>query len=287
MLICGGTIHTMTARGSIVGDIYVKNGRIAAMGEKLEKPDDNCILDARGLTVIPGLIDAQIQNGPEVNERLLTLDQAAGVTVGLLWPEEEGQCCILTTDEAKTCSIFVIEPSLYSDARLHDRFLSMAYEGLRPACRIRSREDCRRVLQVVHSTRVKAILLLLTDCEELSEAIAISACPVIIGVCSRTGTPWAMAVRLNELKVSVSVSCSYPNAKLRHLPLCAALCVREGLPREEALHMVTTAPAALLGLERGGRIEMESRADFGIYDGDPLLLATNHVMTISGGKICY
>ena len=287
MLIKNGLIQTMTVQGAFIGDILAQGGRVEAVGTQIPPPEENtCILDAKGLTILPGLIDAHIQDGPETDEVALRSPNAAGVTTGLLWPETEAPCRILTQDGSTPCAIHTLMPEKYTDAQLHERFILLANDGFRIACEIGSARECRRVLAAVHSTRIKAILVNLAGCDELLEAVALSGCPVVAGVSSgHTCSPWQMAQRLDALGVSVAVTCSYPDAKLRHLPLCAALCVREGMDRERALRTVTTAPAAILTLPEAGVIQPGARADFAIYDGDPLLLATSHVMTISGGKI--
>lgn len=285
MLIRGGCIHTMTRQGTFVGDILIRDGKIAELGPGIAARDE-CVVDAKGLTVLPGLVDAHIQAFPEEGAEILR-SQGSGVTAGLFWPEEEGICRLAAAETMLPSRMYVLEPSAYSDARLHERFLALADDGFRVACRIRCPEQCRRVLQVIHSTRVKAILLHLPDCEELLEAVNLAACPVILGVnSSRAGSPWRMVRRLVQLGTAVSVTCSYPQARLCHLPLCAALCAREGMDGERALQTVTTAPAALLGLENAGRIAIGCQADLALYDGDPLLLATSHVMTILSGKLC-
>lgn len=286
MLIKGGTILTMTGLGFFVGDILVKDGRIAEIGTQISASEEECTIDAKGLSILPGMIDAQIHDGPEVDDELLRTPLASGVTMGLLWPENEGTCRMITSNKSIESSVFSLQPENYTDAQLHDRVISLAEEGRRIACEVRSARECRRILQVIHSTRVKAILAHLSGCEEMLEAVALSGCPVIIGVSDRrTSSPWTIASRLDALGVQLAVTCSYPHAKLCHLPLCAGLCVRDGMDRERALHTVTTAPAAILGHSDAGCIAVGSRADFAIYDGDPLLLATSHVMTIAGGKI--
>lgn len=288
MLIRGGLLHTMAGQGSFVGDVLIQGDRIERIAPHIDPPDEAslCLLDAHGLTIMPGLIDACIRDGPETDDAILRSPQAAGVTIGLLWPEEEGLCRILTSDGVRPSNIHVLQPEAYTDAQLHEHFLFLANDGLHPACEITSARMCRRVLQTVHSTRVKAIFCLNCDCAELLEAIALSGCPVVIGVSrTRSVSPWTMATRLDALGAPVSLTCCYPAAKLCHLPLCAALCVRDGMDKERSLQAVTAAPAALLGLPDAGCIAPGFRADLAIYDGDPLLLATSHVMTISGGKI--
>jgi len=288
MLIRGGLLYTMTGQGCCTGDILIRGSQIEAVAPHIDPPEDAacCLLDAAGMTILPGLIDACIRDGPETDTNLLASPQATGVTAGLLWPEQEGRCSILTADGAGISQVYVIQPDGYTDAQLHDRFLALAEDGLRPACEVTGALMCRRVLQTVHSTRVKAILSLSCDCETMLEAIALSGCQVVIGSSgAQGGSPWAAALRLEELGVPFALSCRYPAARPCRLPLCAALCTRGGMTGECALHAVTAAPARLLGLSDAGRIAAGFRADLAIYNGDPLLLATCHVMTICNGKI--
>lgn len=288
MLIKGGCIHTMSEQGTIVGDILVRGNRIAEVGASIDLPEEeiSCKLEAKGLVVVPGLIDAHIHAGPETDERLLQSEHSSGVTLGMLWPEEEGRCQILTHNGPAPSDVYMLQPGRYTDKQLHERMIALAEEGLRISCEIHQARECRRMLQLVHSTGIRVILAHLSGCEELLEAVVMSGCPVIVGLSSsRTSSPWAMACQLEAIGAAVSVTCNWPDAKLRHLPLCAALCAREGMDRDRALHLVTTAPAAILRRSEAGCIKPGCRADLVIYDGDPLLLASSHVMTIVDGKI--
>lgn len=288
MLIKGGMIHTMTARGSFVGDILIREDRIEAVAPEISLPEKNgaCILNASGLTILPGLIDVHIHEGPETDESLLHSQHAAGVTCGLLWPEQEGRCFLFTSSGTEDTAVYAVLPDIYSDDQLCGCFQTHAAEGHRIACEIHSCQVCRRVLHAARRTQVNAILVHLTGCDALLEEIAESGCPVVLGVNhQRCGNPWELAHKLTQLGVQVALTCNYPTAKLCHLPVCGALCAREGQDRQHVLSMLTSTPAAISGLSGRGVIEMDVPADIVIYDGDPLLLSTSHVMTIAGGKI--
>lgn len=288
MLIRAGLIHTMTAQGSFVGDILVRGNRIVAVAPSLSLPAEHsvCILDATELNILPGMLDVHIHDGSETDVMLLRSPHASGVTSGVLWPEQEGRCRLLTSDGMEDIAIEAIQPSRYTGVRLHERIRSIADEGCRVACEIHSPEDCKQVLDAVRTTQVKVLLVHLTGCESFLKEFVHSGCPVVLGVNHhRSSNPWAMACKLDQLGVTVALTCNYPDTKLCHLPLCGALCAREGMDRERVLRMVTAAPAAISGLSDRGVIKVGARADFAIYDGDPLLLATSHVMTIAGGKI--
>ncbi len=64
-----------------------------------------------------------------------------------------------------------------------------------------------------------------------------------------------------------------PNSSIaeRYLTYQAALCVRNGIPREAALKAITLNPATMLGLgDRLGSIEVGKTANLAVYSGDPL-----------------
>ena len=53
------TIHSMSAEGTFVGSIVVTDGKIAAIGEKVESPEDAQTYDLKGFHVTPGLIESR------------------------------------------------------------------------------------------------------------------------------------------------------------------------------------------------------------------------------------
>lgn len=63
LLIQGGVLHTMTEQGTFQGDILLEGKRIACVAERILPPPGAHVLDARGLHVLPGLIDAHSHLG--------------------------------------------------------------------------------------------------------------------------------------------------------------------------------------------------------------------------------
>lgn len=53
-----GTIHDGIHRDAYQGDILVKEGKISAIGENLEVPEGASVVDATGLQVYPGFVEA-------------------------------------------------------------------------------------------------------------------------------------------------------------------------------------------------------------------------------------
>lgn len=290
MLIKGGILHTMTQAGTFTGDVLIDGEQIAAVGPDLALPDDlkPCTLSARDLHVLPGLIDPHISEPPEEDEHLLRAAREAGVTAGLLWPEGEGCCRMMASGRLGPSRIYLVNPALYTDVQLVQRLAELQASGLRVAAQVHDEDCCRRLLRLVETTGIRMIFSHLTGCEGLEDAVAVSGCSVILGVGgSRSASPWAFAGRLAARGVPVCLTCNSPDAKLKHLPVCAALCIRDGMAREQALRTITANPADLLELPDAGRIAPGCRADLVLYDGDPLLLATSHVITIQNGRLCH
>lgn len=58
-LIQGATIHTLTDKGTFVGDILVRKGKIAAMAPKIELRRPLPVIDATGMHAAPGFCESQ------------------------------------------------------------------------------------------------------------------------------------------------------------------------------------------------------------------------------------
>jgi len=63
ILIKNGKIYTMSDKVYEKGSILVENGKIVAIGENIEAPEDAEIIDAEGKLVMPGIIDAHCHLG--------------------------------------------------------------------------------------------------------------------------------------------------------------------------------------------------------------------------------
>ena len=62
VVVRGGRIHTQTERGVIEGDVLIEGSEIAAVGD-VDAPAEATEIDARGLEVTPGLVDAHSHAG--------------------------------------------------------------------------------------------------------------------------------------------------------------------------------------------------------------------------------
>lgn len=93
ILIRGGRIVDAATNTDKIADIYLEDGKIACIGEKLEKKEKtDRLIDAKGCVVMPGLIDLHVHfrdPGQEYKEDIITGSKAAargGVTTVVAMP---------------------------------------------------------------------------------------------------------------------------------------------------------------------------------------------------------
>lgn len=91
-----------------------------------------------------------------------------------------------------------------------------------------------------------------------------------------------------ENGVTTAITTDHPVTNIEYLPLCAALCVREGMDEYNALEAITINPAKILGIERRvGSIEVGKDADIVIFDGNPLEIRTKSKYVIVNGEVAF
>ncbi len=93
---------------------------------------------------------------------------------------------------------------------------------------------------------------------------------------------------MHEAGIPFALMTDHPVIPIQHLPVCAALCVREGLDVDEALRAITINAAKVVGLgERVGSLEVGKDADVAIFDGHPLDIRSHCLRTIINGKTVH
>lgn len=94
-------------------------------------------------------------------------------------------------------------------------------------------------------------------------------------------------VVLTHHDVLCSICTDHPETPLQYLPLCAAMAMRSGLTRQEALAAITIQPARIAGLDKQiGSLEVGKDADLVLATGDPLELETRIEGVYSLGRKC-
>ena len=300
LLIQNGYLHPMTGVGPGQGDILIDHGRILRVEKRIDPSTmaQERVIEADGLHICPGLIDAHmhlVRASERAEDDQTALTQAAldaGVTTVALWPERNlEECSVYHGGEnaaLRKGRIKRLAADTMTDEAVRSAMHRANEAGERLACEVHGSAAGRRLLALKKETGCTLILTHLTDCGELAEEIAASGCPVILGACCirGRGSVYAFAHRMQSLGATVALTADYPATRLHHLPLCAGLCVRAGMEREDALRAITLDAARLLGVEDDcGSIEAGKRADLTIFDGDPLMLASARFMTLCGGRV--
>ena len=297
LLIRNGLLYTQTARGTIRGDILLDQDGILAVAEHIDASSEvlEHIIDADDLHICPGLIDPHmhlVRAAKYMKDDLSALADAAlgaGVTTCALW-QGDGEAVLVRHghQEADGKTLRFLKVDGASDAALRASMEAAAGSGAALGCEIYSPAALKRVLAMTRETGCEVVLIHLIDCGDMAGEIIASGCPVILGACCRrgAGSAYALAAVLHRAGVTVALTGDYPSTRLHHLPISAGLCLKEGLSTEEALHMVTLGAAKLLGVDAvTGSIEPGKRADLAIFDGNPLMLASARVMTVSSGEL--
>lgn len=93
---------------------------------------------------------------------------------------------------------------------------------------------------------------------------------------------------LEKAGVKTAIMTDHPVSPIRYLPLCAGLCVKQGLSIEGGLRAITINAAQICGVaDRIGSLEAGKDADIAIFSGNPMEMFTKTLYTIVNGEIVY
>lgn len=295
LLIQNGILDTMTEDGTFRGDLLIEDGRISQVAERIDGDTlpPHTRMNAQGLRICPGLIDAHLHlteddDGRCGTDALCEEALAAGVTTQGIWTEDG---CIIRHGRdaaAPQGGMRILHPDEMTEDELRRPMQHAVQQGERIACEVHDEKQLRRLLRLREETGAALVLAHLTGCEGMLAEVVASGSEVILSACAMRGgrNSYAMAKQLCAAGVTVALSSDHPTTRLHHLPLCAGLCLRSGMPRQDVMQAITLNAARLLRVDDVcGSIRAGKRADLAIFDGDPLLLATSLVSVVSGGHI--
>ncbi|HXO19191.1 MAG TPA: amidohydrolase family protein [Thermoanaerobaculia bacterium] len=141
--------------------------------------------------------------------------------------------------------------------------------------------DIESALKLAHDYHLKLILAGAAEGWIVARQIAAAGVPVLLqplrdrpASFEQLGATLENAARLRRAGVTVAFM-SGDSHKAWNLRQAAGNAAANGLPWEEALRAITTAPARIWGLaDRYGTVEAGKDADLVIWDGDPLEVTT-------------
>ena len=92
---------------------------------------------------------------------------------------------------------------------------------------------------------------------------------------------------LTKEGVSCSICTDHPETPLKYLTLCAAVAMKSGLTRAQAINAITLEPAKIAGLDHlVGSLKPGKWADVLVLDGDPLEIGTSVKGVFCQGRKC-
>jgi len=96
----------------------------------------------------------------------------------------------------------------------------------------------------------------------------------------------AAAGILSSNGIKTAIITDHPETPIKHLLLCAAVAVKEGMDREEAMRAVTKYPAEICGLsDKIGSLEKGKDADIVVFSSDPLDIMSRVMTVVINGKV--
>ena len=270
------------------GDILVENGRILRMEKRVDPTtlELETVLDARGLHVWPGLLDAN------------THVAAAGVTVVEVCPSggmpAPHPCTLWQTGsrpeqlDRPGALLYPMEGMTEAELR---QGVGQAHAGHRRVkLQAGTETELSLALKLWQAFGGAITLEHRAPTAALVEEIARSGMPVVVGVARKRGveSAYSLAAKLMKLGATVALSTDHPTARIHHLPLCAGLCLRYGVEERAAMAAVTIHAACAMGLDADwGMLAPGRRADLVLLDGSPLRLATAVRCTVIHGQVAY
>lgn len=307
LLIEQGIIHPMTGE-AWQGDVLVENGRILRLEKRVDPTTLalETVLDARGLHVWPGLLDANTHVGlTEENPQCVdpadaafAQAAAAGITVVEVCPAGSTpaprRCTLWQTGshpkQLDKPGALLLPMEGEPESQLRNDLMQARAQGCRVKLQAGTEAELALALRLWQAYGGAVTLEHRAPTAALAEEIAHSGMPVVVGVARKRGaeSAYSLAARLMKLGAVVALSTDHPTARIHHLPLCAGLCLRYGVEEKAAMAAVTCNAASAMGLEDGwGRLAPGRQADMVLLDGSPLRLATAVRYTVIHGQVAY
>ncbi len=156
-------------------------------------------------------------------------------------------------------------------------------------------DDILTAIRIAKEFQVDMTLDHCTEGHLIADEIAESGFPVIVGpdLTSRSkievkNMSFKTAGVLERAGIKTAIMTDHPVSLIRYLPLCAGLCVKQGMSMEGALKAITIHAAQICGVaDRLGSLEPGKDADIAVFSGNPMEVFTKTLFTIIDGEIVY
>lgn len=156
-------------------------------------------------------------------------------------------------------------------------------------------DDILTAIRIAKEFNLEMTLDHCTEGHLIAQEIAESGFPVIVGpdLSSRSkieikNVSFKTAGIMEQSGVKTAIMTDHPVSLIQYLPLCAGLCVKNGMSLEGGLRAITIDAAKICGVAyRVGSLEPGKDADIAIFSGNPMEIFTKTLYTIIDGEIVY
>lgn len=154
-------------------------------------------------------------------------------------------------------------------------------------------DDIFTAVRIAKEFSLDCVIIHGTAAYEIADVLAAEQIPVIAGpVIGDRSKPELQRQTvqniplLHQAGVSVAICTDHPEVPIQYLPLTAGLCIKAGLPQEQALELLTRIPAEICGIaDRVGTLEVGKDADLLVCSGDLFSVYTSPDYVIAGGAV--
>ena len=154
-------------------------------------------------------------------------------------------------------------------------------------------DDIATGVRIAKEFRLKCVIVHGTEGHLLPELLAAEGIPVITGpsLGDRSKPELRNMTIKNPAKlagagVDIAICTDHPETPVQYLPMCAAMAVKGGLGREQALSAITIGAARIAGIaDRVGSLTPGKDADIVITHGDPLDMLSRVRMVWIDGRL--
>lgn len=148
-------------------------------------------------------------------------------------------------------------------------------------------------MRIAKEFRLKCVIVHGTEGHLLPELLAAEGIPVITGPSLGDGPKPELRnmtienpAKLAGAGVDIAICTDHPETPVQYLPMCAAMAVKGGLGREQALSAITIGAARIAGIaDRVGSLTPGKDADIVITHGDPLDMLSRVRMVWIDGRL--
>lgn len=157
---------------------------------------------------------------------------------------------------------------------------------------VHTKADIITALRIADEFNIKAVLIHATEGYMVADAIKERGVPVIYGPIINDKSKMelinmdeACPAVLSKAGIFTALCTDHPETPAKYLQLCAAVAVRNGMDKMEALRAITINAAKILGIsDRTGSLKKGKDADLVIFSGNPIDVTQKPEMIICGGE---